>query len=650
LSARVETIPARFTRVTYALRAFVLVVALVVLAQVARLQTAPPESLRPFVSDRDSSKTLRVARGDLLDRRGRVLATTRMGSRVVVDPTIVERRLDRTAVDLARAMGADPGRVGRALVAGVLENAARRDAEDAGAQPVRYLPIGGVVDERTARRVNEASIPGVSVESRPVRVGAADDLVGSILGKVGTKDWSTERVGLLGAEARFDDRLSGRDGALTYTRDAMGTALWVRPGAWDAGESGRDVRLSIDLEVQRIVREELERGAKAADAAGARCVVVDPHTGEVLAMDDVMREIGGLAEFPWHDPEGDAPASTLPEVRERPRYRVLAPDPVREREPTLSRNRCVRDLYEPGSTFKPFAWALAKTLGLLPDTEVIEIEHGRSVTGYGRVLEDVTPRDALSWDDVLRYSSNVGMGIATERTPEHELRDTVRALGFGRRTGLGAMGEERGIVTSAEDWDHWTQTSVGMGYEVAVTPVQMARAFCVFARRGRLAGTLPELRLSAAGRDARPGLTHEEIVVERVFDPDAARRVREPLRGVVERMDDADARYNGAPEPGYPMFGKSGTAFIPCIPPRGMRRPNGAGGYYAKQYTSSFIAAAPADDPRVVVIVVIDDPGPERIARRRHYGSWVAGPVVRRIVDRVLPYLGVAPERAEPSG
>ena len=503
--------------------------------------------------------------------------------------------------------------------------------------------MGGVIDEDTARSVASASIPGVAVERRPVRVGAGDDLVGAILGKVATKDWSIERTGLMGAEALFDDRLRGRDGALTYMRDAMGTPLWVRPGDWDPGEPGRDVRLSVDLEIQRIVREALERGAEAADAAGARCVVIDPDTGEVLAMDDVLRDIEGLAEFPWYDPDGDEAPATLPEPRERPRYRVLAPDPMRGVEPTLVRNRCVRDLYEPGSTFKPFAWALAKTRGLLPDDEVLEIQGGRFVTEYGRVLTDVTPREELSWDGVLRYSSNVGMAIATGRTPEDALHDTVRALGFGRRTGLGVMGEERGIVTRERDWSHWTQTSVGMGYEIAVTPVQMARAFSVFAREGHLSGTLPELRLSASGRDARPGLTGDEIIVERVFDPDAARRVRGPLEGVVERMDRANGRFNDAPQPRYTMFGKSGTAYIPCIPPDGMRRPNGAGGYFAKQYTSSFIAAAPADDPEIVVLVVIDDPGPDRIARRRHYGSWVAGPVVRRIVERVLPYLGTPP-------
>src|SRR5690606_24509538 len=119
--------------------------------------------------------------------------------------------------------------------------------------------------------------------------------------------------------------------------------------------------------------------------------------------------------------------------------------------------------------------------------------------------------------------------------------------------------------------------------------------------------------------------------------------VREPLKAVVERMDAARLRRNPDDVPArYTMFGKSGTAYIACTPPPGMRRPRGATGYF-KQYTSSFLVAAPAEDPEIVILVVIDDPGPERISRLEHYGSSVAGPVVRRIAERVLPYLGVPP-------
>jgi cell division protein FtsI (penicillin-binding protein 3) len=302
----------------------------------------------------------------------------------------------------------------------------------------------------------------------------------------------------------------------------------------------------------------------------------------------------------------------------------------------------VEDLYEPGSTFKPFVWAAGYERGLLKPGEVITSETRTIRTYYGRPITDVTFRPELTWDDVLRFSSNIGMYNITERLSHQDLRGTVTALGFGASTGLGIPGETAGMVTSARDWTKYTQTSVGMGYEVGATMVQMVRAFSVFARRGDDAGTLPGIRLTAAGADAsRPGLIGEEVFVERVFDPETAVAVREPLKGVVERMDALRLRKDPGDVPArYTMFGKSGTAYIACTPPRGMQRPRGATGYY-KQYTSSFLVAAPAENPEIVVLVVIDDPGPERIRKVEHYGSHVAGPVVRRVVERVLPYLGV---------
>ena len=661
----------RFSRIVLAIRLAVILGLVLVLARVAQLQIAPSEPLSAHIQPRATTHTLGATRGDLLDRRGRVLATSRIARRVIVDPTTITSNLDQAVVGLASALSIDPGQLGQQIIGAVLENKRRasvisemKQREADGLEPLlddegnprkqpqlsRYLPISGLIDIQTADKVRafkeDSKVSGVFLEDQQVRQASAGDLVGSIVGKLGyARDNATERTGILGAENLYETQLEGVDGSLTYVRDARGGPLWVQRGAWTEEQRGADVRLSIDLEIQRIVLEELTAGAEFANSAGARAVVVNPNTGEVLAMADVLREIEGLAEFPWYDPNGEVPAATLPEKRERPRWRVLEPDDKRgEGGNAQARNRTVRDLYEPGSTFKPFAWSLAKTKGLLPDDEVIQIKNNR-YNPYGRrVLTDVTPKESLTWDGVLEYSSNIGMAIATERLGHKELRNTIRSLGFGSKSGLGIMGEQAGIVTSERDWTHWTQTSVGMGYEVSVTPVQMARAFSVFAREGVMAGTLPQLRLTAAGLDDRPGLTKDEIIIERVFDADAAMRVRGPMTIVAQNMDDKDQRYNGAPAPKYSMFGKSGTSNIPCIPPAGMRRPNNASGYFANQYNTSFIVAAPATIPEIVVIVVIDDPGPERVRNQTHYGSRVAGPVVRKIVERVLPYLGIEPD------
>jgi len=220
----------------------------------------------------------------------------------------------------------------------------------------------------------------------------------------------------------------------------------------------------------------------------------------------------------------------------------------------------------------------------------------------------------------------------------------VLKFGFGRPTGLPLPGESAGLVTSARDWTKYTQTSVAMGYEVAVTPVQMARAMSALARTGAAAGTLPRLRMEAVAQEGRRGVYDDEdsaidasggiVPVHRVLPAWVANLTRDAMKGVGEAVAKRLVREKALEHaPAHPVFAKSGTSKI-AIP--------GGRGYFERQYVSSFVAGAPADEPRIVVLVTIDDPGPQWIARRQHFGSWVAGPVVFHITDRALEYLGVA--------
>ena len=204
--------------------------------------------------------------------------------------------------------------------------------------------------------------------------------------------------------------------------------------------------------------------------------------------------------------------------------------------------------------------------------------------------------------------------------------DAVR-FGFGQRTGL-MPGESPGIVTPLKRFNRHTQISMSFGYEVAVTPAQMVRAFSVFARNGDLTGTLPTLRFTAIDPSKA-----EPDVITRVLPKWTAMLAREIMAKVASNMEDAYMnKRKGEPPLRYRLFGKSGTAEV--VAPTG-------GGYIRDQYNSSFIAGAPLENPRLVCIVVIDDPGPKRIASRTHYGSAVAGPVIGRIMRRSLEYLGV---------
>jgi len=604
----------------------------VMLGRVAQLQVSPPEALRAHMGERLSTLTEPARRGDIVDRRGRVMALTHFGARCFVDPVRLRVPIDADVVALAGALGLKPEDVGARLAAAMSENQRRREAKEAGdpgAKPeIRFVPLGGVLEDHRVDTLRRLGIPGVHLETRSVREVVADDLVASLLGKVGF-----DNDGLMGAEKLLDKRLEPQDGRLEYVRDARGKALWVEPGGYRPPQRGEDVRLSLDLQLQRIALEELNRGVVEADAQGGRCVIFDPATGEILAMADVIRPV---AEAVVYDFERAIPKDN---GLHGTRYVTIGYSPASLKYPELARNRCVEDVYEPGSTFKPFMWSAVTELGLAKPDELFDTHGGKWETPYGRAISDVVKKGVQTWREVLVNSSNIGMILGTMRLTAVQMRDAVVKFGFGRRTGLGLPGEATGLVTSQKDWSKYTHTSVATGYEVAVTPVQMVRAFSVFARTGDRAGTMPPITLMAAPEDAGRGAE----VTKRVLPARVATQVRETLRGVTANLDRKLAAKN-PPEAGwkYELFGKSGTAEIPLTkPPPGKKRPKGSDGYFSGQYNSSFIAGGPVEEPRLVCLVVIDDPGPQLVRERRHYGAATAGPVVRRVMERSLSYLGV---------
>jgi cell division protein FtsI (penicillin-binding protein 3) len=290
-------------------------------------------------------------------------------------------------------------------------------------------------------------------------------------------------------------------------------------------------------------------------------------------------------------------------------------------------------------------WAVVTELGGQAPADVIDTENGMWRPYGRRVIEDVVRRERMTWAEVLINSSNVGMTKATEKITHTQLRTAVRRLGFGESTRTGLPGEATGLVTSAKNWTKYTQTSVSFGNEIAVTPVQMARAFCALARDGEMAGTLPDVRLTAAL--AGPGGMGGEAdrgVVHRVMRPSTAVLTRGILRHVAAKMEEKLARIHKEGGWRYSLFGKSGTSKIPMgKPPAGKKRPPGSNGYFDRQYNSSFIAGGPVEAPELVILTVIDDPGPELIRKNAYYGSDVAGPVVRRVMEKSLSYLGVPP-------
>ncbi|MFG0284213.1 MAG: peptidoglycan D,D-transpeptidase FtsI family protein [Phycisphaerales bacterium JB039] len=607
----------------------------VIMVRVIQLQVAPGTPLAQLVSSRTSARPIPTLRGDLVDRRGRPLATTRFGYRLFIDPVALESEdLDARITRLADALGVEPLQIGESIVTAVAANQARRAAAGSEGAPeppplIRHVRLVQRMTDLQVRNVRRLGLPGVHLERLQVREYPGGELVAPIVGKVGF-----EEQGLLGVEALLDQSLRGEHGRVQYARDARGRPLWMGDGAVVPARRGVDTRLSIDLELQRIAHEELLRGIEDAGAAGGRLLAMDPVTGEILAMLDIIRELPDIVEYRWRtrgepwkpDPPGYAP-----------RYRVIEPDPRRGLDPAWTRNRCIQDMYEPGSTFKPIIWSLVTEAvpGILGET--FDGHSGLWRTEYGRTIRDVHKAEKFTWPEALEWSSNIAMAQGAARLTPAQLRGGITSFGFGSQAGSGLPAEMPGIVTSAEAWSKWTHTSVSFGNEISVTALQLARAYCAFARPGELAGTMPEVRLVVPGADGPAA-----YIRTRVLAPAVALRTRQALRIVAERMDaQMRLRWPEEPRPRYTMFGKSGTADVPTgAPPDGKRRPPGAGGYLDEQYISSFVAGAPFEQPRIVIVVTIDDPGPQAIRARRHYGSQCAGPVVRRFVERALAYLG----------
>jgi len=597
-----------------------------VLARVAQLQHAPGPELRAHISDRARDANVAAPRGAVHDRRGRLLASSDSRRRLFLDPLRFPEGDDRAVSAVANASGIDR----EVIKASIVDAQAENDRRKGTTTPlIRYRAFGALLPDYAADAVAELPIPGVHLERRPVRESDAPASLAPIIGKV-----AFDHSGLLGLERALDTDLAPRAGKASVIRDADGDPLWIEGDRLTPPARGRDITLSIDAQLQRLADEALAQGLDDADAAAGRLIAIDPHTGEILAMLDRYREVESVPFNPELVPED--------EDADWPRFDVVLPDPLRKTEPALARVRCAQDAYEPGSTFKPIIWSAVLERGKATLDESINTHGGAWRTDYGRRIEDVVERDRQTVFDVLVNSSNIGMAQLAARLDDAHLQQAIRKFGFGAPTGLRLPREESGIVTPPERWNKYTTTSVAFGYEIAVTPAQMIRAFSAFARERAadahsvedLAGTLPRLTLLAQSQAGAP-------IIHRVIPAPVARAAREAMRDVARIMVARNQRNARLPKgvPAYDLFGKSGTALLP--------RPDGRG-YFTEQYVSSFVAAAPAHSPRIAVLVVIDDPGPARIANRSHYGSAVAGPVAASFLHHALEYLAVPHDHETP--
>ncbi len=532
------------------------------LGRVILLQTQPSTPIASRIGSQHGTRPILARRGNLLDRRGRVLATSRVVKRLFADPGLIEE--PGTFVErVGHELDYDPAWLARKID--------RRPHS-------RYVALDTRLSDDRIERVKHFRLRGLGTQDHAVRDYPQGSLAGQLIGFVGA-----DGLGLEGLERVYDRDLIGRDGELRYLRDSGRRVLWVEQSAYATPSDGDAIRLSIDATLQHFAETELAAACNEFDAESGQMVMIDPQTGQVLAM----------ANHP-----------------------VFDPNLFRDSNAALRRNRCVTDTFEPGSTLKPMVWAAATQAGTAGIDEVIDCtESGFFVTEGGRRLRDAHGLGKLTWAGVLARSSNIGMAIIGQRMGAARLHQTVRAFGLGTTTASGLPGEVAGTVHPLHKWNHYSVTSVPMGQEVAVTPLQLAVAFGVIANGGEL------IRPSVIAAPATP----YSPVLGRVLTEQTAELTKRVLRTAVSDPHGTGRRANS---PLYEIFGKTGTAQV--------ANPDG-GGYLEDQYISSFVAGAPLERPAVVVVCVIHRPD-KSIG---HYGGAVAAPAVRRVIEKSLVYLGV---------
>lgn len=495
-------------------------------------------------------------RGRILDRNGLILASSVPAESIWAFPEEVDQEEDAAKLQkMAKLLGMPLKDIQKRL-----------DIDNK-----NFVYIKRQVDESIAKQIAELHIKGIYQRKEYRRQYPEGEAVAHIVGFTDVEDKGQE-----GMERTFNAQLAGKPGSRRVIKDRLGRVI-EGVGEQVPPMDGQDIHLTIDSKVQYFAWQKLRDAVQAYKAKGGSVVVLDVQTGEVLA----------LANYPSYDPG----------VRGRRTGEQL-------------RNRALTDIFEPGSTMKPFvvAWAL-ETGKVKPETP-INTSPG-SVLVSGIAIRDAHPHGMLSVREVIQKSSNIGtVRIAMQMQPR-ELWELFSNVGYGQKPQINFPGAVTGRLRPFKTWRPIEQATMSYGYGLSASLLQMARAYTVFARDGEVIPvSLLKQDHSAAGL--------------RVISPETAREIRTMLQMAAAPGGTGQL----AQTIGYSVGGKSGTA----------HKQEGKG-YASNKYRSWFVGLAPIGNPRIVVAVMIDEP-----SNGKYYGGAVAAPVFSQVVQQTLRTLGVPPD------
>src|SRR4051812_15525843 len=455
----------------------------------------------------------------------------------------------------------------------------------------RYIVLKREVPTATAKALQEKlraqNLRGIYFEHDTTRIYPNGSMLCHVIGFT-----DFEHHGIQGVEASMEEYLHGQDGYRFIEHNRAGQEIVLYRGQERGPRDGYQVHLTIDLNLQNIVENEIDNAVREYNPQKATIILMRPQTGEILAMAN------------------------------RPHYDLNLRS---EAKPEQMKNRAIIDMMEPGSTFKIVTAAAAlNERKVRPDTSIF-CENGVWNFG-GRPLHDHKAYADLSVQDILIKSSNIGAAKLALSVGDQKFYEYIRRFGFGERSGVELPGEIPGVIRPPQSWSKISITRIPMGHEVGVTPLQMTMAMAAIANGGKL--ITPRIVKSITTEDGKTITTFSPTVLRQVISPETAAQVSKALRGVVSDRGTAAA----AAVPGFTICGKTGTA----------QKVDPKGGYEHGKYVVSFSGYLPADHPEFVGLVVLDDAktsNPEL-----NYGGLVAGPIFARIAEKAARYLDLQPQ------
>ena len=506
---------------------------------------------------------IQVRRGMIFDRQGRELALNVDLESLFCDPETLSLN-DDNLIRLSSLISKEP----RAVLSKI-------------PQEGRFAWLGRKLEPNISDEVRRLNIKGLGFVTEAKRFYPKGKLASHILGFVGIDNQALE-----GVELKYDKYMNTVGGKVSFERDASGRTL---SSGVDREVKGNNIVLTIDEGLQYLVEKELNKAMMTWRASAASVIMMDPFSGEILA----------LANRPTYDPNRPG----MSQVADR-------------------RNRAITDCYEPGSTFKIIIGIAALEEKIARPNTLFDVHKGFIEVG-GKTIRDVHKHEKLTFKEIIQKSSNVGSITIGMKLGKERIYKYAKRLGFGEVTGIDLPGEVSGWISPPERWSGTSIGAITIGQEVAVTPLQILRAYAAIANGGYLVS--PHLVSKVISPKGQVFPLSRDDSMRQVISEKTAETFKAILKSVVEEGGTG----RRALVDGNDVAGKTGTAQV--INPVTKR-------YSKEKFVSSFVGFVPVDNPRLAMIVVIYEPKGEI------YGGVVAAPVFREIANQALSYLSIPRE------